>query len=254
MIKSETKDHPSKVKYLLGVMSGKGGVGKSTVTYLSALALKQRGYQVGILDADITGASIPRLMHLPKYEMKVCGDYICPVETDQGLKVMSISLLMDNEEQPVIWRGPLLSKAIQQFFGEVLWGPLDYLVIDMPPGTSDVAITVMQSFQLKGLIFVTTPQDLVSVVVARSMEMAERLKVPILGIVENMSYYLCPHCGQKTNFFGQGETEKLAKDHGTDLLIRIPTSLEFGRMSSVGLNLSSKLVKDILDKLGQVIS
>lgn len=254
MFQPEKKDQPNKIKYLFGIMSGKGGVGKSTVTYLSALALKQRGYQVGILDADITGASIPRLMHLPKYEMKVCGDFICPVETDQGLKVMSISFLMDNEEQPVIWRGPLLSKAIQQFFGQVLWGQLDYLVIDMPPGTSDVALTVMQSFQLRGLIFVTTPQDLVSAVVARSIEMAERLKVPILGIVENMSYFLCPHCGQTTNFFGQGQTEKLAKDHGTDLLVRIPTSLEFGRMSSVGLDLSSKLAQDILAKLGQVIS
>lgn len=254
MFQPEKKDQPNKIKYLFGIMSGKGGVGKSTVTYLSALALKQRGYQVGILDADITGASIPRLMHLPKYEMKVCGDFICPVETDQGLKVMSISFLMDNEEQPVIWRGPLLSKAIQQFFGQVLWGQLDYLVIDMPPGTSDVALTVMQSFQLRGLIFVTTPQDLVSAVVARSIEMAERLKVPILGIVENMSHFLCPHCGQTTNFFGQGQTEKLAKDHGTDLLVRIPTSLEFGRMSSVGLDLSSKLVQDILAKLSQVIS
>ncbi|MGQ9801662.1 MAG: Mrp/NBP35 family ATP-binding protein [Candidatus Saccharicenans sp.] len=254
MNRPEKKENPNKIKHLIGVMSGKGGVGKSTVTYLTALALKQKGYRVGILDADITGASIPRIMHLPKYEMKVCGDFICPVETDQGLKVMSISFLVDNEEQPVIWRGPLLSKAIQQFWGEVLWGEPDYLVIDMPPGTSDVAITVMQSFPIHGFIFVTTPQDLVSVVVARSMQMAERMKVPVLGLVENMSYFICPHCGQKTNFFSPDETEKLARQFGTELLVQIPISLEFARMPSHGLDFSSHLVQEILNKLGQAIA
>lgn len=254
MNQPEKKDNPNRIKHLIGVMSGKGGVGKSTVTYLTALALKQKGFRVGILDADVTGASIPKIMHLPKYEMKVCGDFICPVETEQGLKVMSISFLVDNEEQPVIWRGPLLSKAIQQFWGEVLWGELDYLVIDMPPGTSDVAITVMQSFPLHGFLFVTTPQDLVSVVVARSMQMAERMKVPVLGLVENMSYFICPHCGEKTSFFGQSETEKLARNFSTELLVQIPTSVEFARMPSLGLDVSSSLVREILDKLGQVIA
>ena len=146
------KDNPNKIKYLLGVISRKGSVGKSTVTYLTALALKKKGYKVGILDADITEASIPRIIHLPRYEMKVSGDYICPVEIEEGLKVMPISFLVNNEEQPVIWRGPLLSEAIQQFRGEVLWGELDYLVIDMPPRTSDVTIAVMQSFPLSGFI------------------------------------------------------------------------------------------------------
>jgi Mrp family chromosome partitioning ATPase len=251
MNQPEKKDNPNKIRHLIGVMSGKGGVGKSTVTYLTALALKQKGYRVGILDADITGASIPRIMHLPKYEMKVCGDFICPVETESGLKVMSISFLVDNEEQPVIWRGPLLSKAIRQFWGDVLWGELDYLVIDMPPGTSDVAITVMQSFPLHGFIFVTTPQDLVSVVVARSMQMAERMKVPVLGLVENMSYFICPHCGEKTKFFGQDETEKLARQFGTELLAQIPTSVELARLPSQGLNLESKLTREVLDQLAR---
>ncbi|MGB9892807.1 MAG: Mrp/NBP35 family ATP-binding protein [Candidatus Saccharicenans sp.] len=253
MSQPEKKENPNKIKYLIGVMSGKGGVGKSTVTYLTALALKQKGYKVGILDADITGASIPRIMHLPKYEMRVCGDFICPVETDQGIKVMSISFLVENEEQPIIWRGPLLSKAIQQFWGEVLWGELDYLIIDMPPGTSDVAITVMQSFPLNGFIFVTTPQDLVSVVVARSMQMSERLKVPVLGLVENMSYFICPHCGQKTNFYGQDEAEKLAKQFGTELMAQIPTTVELARMPSEGLDTSRALVKEILEVLGQTL-
>ncbi|MGB9836869.1 MAG: Mrp/NBP35 family ATP-binding protein [Candidatus Saccharicenans sp.] len=250
MSQPEKKDNPNKIKHLIGVMSGKGGVGKSTVSYLTALALKRKGFKVGILDADITGASIPKIMHLPRYEMKVCGDFICPVETEQGLKVMSISFLVDNEEQPVIWRGPLLSKAIQQFWGEVLWGDLDYLVIDMPPGTSDVAITVMQALPLHGFIFVTTPQDLVSVVVARSMQMAERMKVPALGLVENMSYFICPHCGQQTNFYGQSETEKLARQFGTELLAQIPTSVEIARLSSQGIDLKSNLVQEVLDKLG----
>ena len=249
----EKKENPNKIRHLIGIMSGKGGVGKSTVTYLTALALKRKGYKVGILDADITGASIPRIMHLPKYEMKVCGDFICPVETEQGLKVMSISFLVDSEEQPVIWRGPLLSKAIQQFWGEVLWGELIYLVIDMPPGTSDVAITVMQYFPLHGFIFVTTPQDLVSVVVARSMQMAQRLKVPVLGLVENMSYFICPHCGQKTNFFGQDETEKLARQFGTELLVQIPTSVEFALLPSRGLDLEKVLVREVLESLAQGI-
>jgi len=254
MSQPEKKENPNQIKQVIGVMSGKGGVGKSTVTYLAALALKQKGYKVGILDADITGASIPKIMHLPKYEMKVCGDFICPVETEQGLKVMSISFLVDNEEQPVIWRGPLLSKAIQQFWGEVMWGELDYLVIDMPPGTSDVAITVMQSLPLSGFIFVTTPQDLVSVVVARSIQMAERLKVPALGLVENMSYFICPHCGQKTNFYGMDETENLARKHGTKLIARIPTAVEFARMPSQGLDLNSPLVSEVISKLGESLT
>lgn len=253
MSQTESKVNPNRIKHLVGVMSGKGGVGKSTVTYLTALALKEKGYNVGILDADITGASIPKIMHLPKYEMKVCGDFICPVETDLGLKVMSISFLIDNEEQPVIWRGPLLSRAIQQFWGEVLWGELDYLIIDMPPGTSDVAITVMQSFPLAGFIFVTTPQDLVSVVVARSMQMAERMKVPVIGLVENMSYFICPHCGEKTSFFGQGETEKLAGQFGTEVMVRVPTCLELARMPAGDLDLKSSVVKEVLEKLATSI-
>ncbi|MGB9764570.1 MAG: Mrp/NBP35 family ATP-binding protein [Candidatus Saccharicenans sp.] len=254
MSQPEKKDNPNKIKHLIGVMSGKGGVGKSTVTYLTAVALKQKDFTVGILDADITGASIPRIMHLPKYQMKVCGDFICPVETEQGLKVMSISFLVDNEEQPVIWRGPLLSKAIQQFWGEVLWGELDYLVIDMPPGTSDVAITVMQQFPLSGFIFVTTPQDLVSVVVGRSIQMAERLKVPALGLVENMSYFICPHCGQKTNFYGQNETDNLARRYGTELIAQIPTAIEFAQMPSRGLDINNNLVQEVLNKIGQAIT
>ncbi len=254
MRQPEKQDSPNKIKHLIGVMSGKGGVGKSTVTYLTALALKQKGYRVGILDADITGASIPRMMHLPRYEMEMAGDFICPVETEQGLEVMSISFLVDNEEQPVIWRGPLLSKAIQQFWGEVLWGELDFLVIDMPPGTSDVAITVMQSLPLNGFVYVTTPQDLVSVVVARSIQMAERLKVPALGLVENMSYFICPHCGQPTNFYGQSETEKLAKQYGTVLIVQIPVSVELARMPSEGLKLESPLLAAILGKLGNFLS
>jgi len=176
------------------------------------------------------------------------------VETEQGLKVMSISFLLENEEQPVIWRGPLLSKAIQQFWGEVLWGELDYLVIDMPPGTSDVAITVMQSFPLHGFIFVTTPQDLVSVVVARSMQMAERMKVPVLGVVENMSYFICPHCGEKTNFFGQDETEKLARQFGTELMAQIPATVELARLPSAGLDTSRPLVQKLLNELGRSLT
>ena len=167
---------------------------------------------------------------------------------------MSISFLVDNEEQPVIWRGPLLSKAIQQFWGEVLWGELDFLILDMPPGTSDVAITVMQALPLEGFIYVTTPQDLVSAVVARSIQMADGLKIPALGLVENMSYFICPHCGQITNFYGQNETEKLTKQYGTELIVQIPVSVELARMPSEGLKLESPVVAEVLGKLGNFLS
>ncbi len=243
--------NPNRIKNVIGVMSGKGGVGKSTVTFLLASALRDKGYRVGILDADITGASIPRLMKLPKYEMRTIGEYILPAEADSGIRVMSINFLLENENEPVIWRGPLLSRAIQQFWGEVYWGDLDFLVIDMPPGTSDVALTVAQSMPVDGYIFVTTPQDLVSMVVAKSILMTKALKVRILGLIENMSYYVCPHCGEKTNYFEVDDSDNLAREQGTEILARIPISRQMAMLPSKGLDRNDPMTAELLKTLAE---
>ncbi len=241
--------NPNRIKNVIGVMSGKGGVGKSTVTFLLASALREKGYRVGILDADITGASIPRIMKLPKYEARSIGDYILPMEADSGIRVMSINFLLENENQPVIWRGPLLSSALKQFWGEVYWGDLDFLLIDMPPGTSDVALTVAQSMKVDGYVFVTTPQDLVSMVVAKSILMSKKLGIRILGLIENMSCYVCPHCGEKTNFFGADDSDNLAREQGTEVLVRIPISKQTAMLPSTGLDRKDPVVAGLLKDL-----
>jgi len=244
----------NRIKKVIAVMSGKGGVGKSTISYLLALALRQKGLAVGLLDADITGSSIPRLMKLPKYNLEVCGDFICPMHTGTGIKVMSINFLLEREDQPVIWRGPLLSKALQQFWGEVYWGDLDYLVIDMPPGTSDVALTIMQTVPLSGLVFVTTPQEMVSVVVAKSMHMARTLRVPLIGLIENMSYAVCPECGARFELFGHGSSENLGAEQGVKVLARLPLSREVASLPDLGPEKTAEVLAGFLNELGDKIA
>mgnify|MGYP005836853115 CR=1 FL=1 len=244
----------NRVKKVIAVMSGKGGVGKSTISYLLALALKQKGLAVGLLDADITGSSIPRLMKLPKYNLEVCDDFICPMQTGTGIKVMSINFLLEREDQPVIWRGPLLSKALQQFWGEVYWGDLDYLVIDMPPGTSDVALTIMQTVPLSGLVFVTTPQEMVSVVVAKSMHMARTLRVPLIGLIENMSYAVCPECGAKFELFGHGSSDNLGAQQGIKVLARLALSREVASLPDLGPEKTAEVLAGFLQELGDKIA
>ncbi|MFS8541303.1 MAG: Mrp/NBP35 family ATP-binding protein, partial [Tissierellales bacterium] len=190
-IKNNPNNH---VKNIIGVMSGKGGVGKSTVSSLIAKELNEKGYKVGVLDADITGPSIPRLLQVDKKRAVANGEAIIPVETEDGIKVMSLNLLIEDEDKPVIWRGPIVSGIVQQFWTDVIWGELDYLIIDMPPGTGDVALTVMQSIPITGLVIVSVPQDMVSMIVAKAINMAKRLNIPVLGVVENMSYVMCPDC------------------------------------------------------------
>ncbi|HPL28864.1 MAG TPA: Mrp/NBP35 family ATP-binding protein, partial [Anaerolineae bacterium] len=191
----------SNVRRVLAVMSGKGGVGKSSVSALLAVALRRKGLNVGLLDADITGPSIPRMfgLHEPP-EMGPAG--MMPVESRSGIKVISINLLLPTEEEAVVWRGPLISSAIKQFWSEVVWGDLDVLILDLPPGTSDPALTVMQSIPLNGVLMVTSPQDLAGMVVRKAAQLASQLKVPIVGLVENMSYVLCPDCARKVEAFG----------------------------------------------------
>ena len=191
----------NKIKKIIGVMSGKGGVGKSTISVLIAKQLRKKGYKVGIMDADITGPSIPRLLGIKNQRVQSSEELFFPVETNDGIKVISLNLLMEDENEPVIWRGPVIAGVVKQFYKDVLWGELDYLVIDMPPGTGDVALTVMQSIPINGLVMISLPQDMVSMIVAKAINMAKKMDINVLGVIENMSYILCPDCNKKINLF-----------------------------------------------------
>nr|MBC7244385.1 Mrp/NBP35 family ATP-binding protein [Chloroflexota bacterium] len=213
------------VNHVIAVMSGKGGVGKSSVAALLAIALRKKGARVGLLDADITGPSIPRMfgLHNPP-KMSPFG--MVPVVSSTGIKVISINLLLSNEDVAIVWRGPLISGAIQQFWGDVLWEHLDTLVIDLPPGTSDATLTVMQSIPLSGVLLVTSPQDLAGMIVRKAARMAQTLNIPIIGLVENMSYVQCPACGQKIEIFGPSQAEETARALAIPLLGQIPLDPE----------------------------
>ncbi|MEO2154106.1 MAG: Mrp/NBP35 family ATP-binding protein [Aquificota bacterium] len=210
------------VKRVILVGSGKGGVGKSTVAANLAVALKQAGYKVGLLDADVYGPSIPTILGLKNMVVSVNDQQkIVPVEKE-GLKVISIGLMLPNEDTPVIWRGPLLMKAIQQFLFDVDWGELDYLVVDLPPGTGDVQLTLAQNLLVDGAIVVTTPQDVALADVRKAVSMFQELGIPVLGLVENMAYFVCPSCGEKAFIFGKGRVENYAKEKGLEILVQIP--------------------------------
>lgn len=210
------------VKNIIGVMSGKGGVGKSTISVLIASQLKQLGFKVGILDADITGPSVPRLLGIKDKKAESSEQFIFPVESKEGIKVMSLNLLIDDENQPVIWRGPLIAGAVKQFWTDVLWEDLDYLVIDMPPGTGDVALTVLQSIPVNGLVIVSLPQDFVSMIVSKAVNMARKMDTRVLGVVENMSYITCPDCGKKIKIFDEDSTDRFLKEMDLKLLGELP--------------------------------
>jgi len=223
----------NKIANVIAVLSGKGGVGKSSVAALLAVTLHRRGERVGVLDADITGPSIPKMfgLHRPP-PMSPTG--ILPAETPGGIKVMSINLLLPSEDEAVIWRGPLISSAIKQFWNEVLWGDLDYLIVDLPPGTSDASLTVMQSVPLSGVVLVTSPQDLAGMVVRKAARMAQHMGAPILGIVENMSYLICPKCGEKIEAFGPSQAFRTALKIGSPLLGQLPLDPELARRCDAG--------------------
>ena len=211
----------SNVKHVIGVVSGKGGVGKSFVTGSLANMMAAQGYKVGILDADITGPSIPKMYGLKGAAM-ANDEGIYPMITKNGIKVMSINLLLPTEDTPVIWRGPVLANMVKQFWTDVVWDQIDYLFVDMPPGTGDVPLTVFQSLPLDGIIIVTSPQDLVSMIVAKADNMAKKMNVPIIGLVENMSYLLCPDCGRKISVFGESKADEVAKEYGIPMLAKLP--------------------------------
>ena len=226
-------EHLNRIKKVVAVMSGKGGVGKSSVAAMLAVALRRKGLEVGVLDADITGPSIPKMFGLSGTPpMGPVG--ILPAMTSSGIKVMSINLLLPSEDEAVIWRGPLIGGAIKQFWGDVVWGDVDVLVVDLPPGTSDASLTVMQSMPLNGVVLVTSPQDLAGMVVRKAAKMASQLKVHIVGIVENMSYAVCPKCGEEIEVFGSSRTAETAARLGVPLLGRLPLHPELAQLCDAG--------------------
>ena len=215
-------------------MSGKGGVGKSLVAALLGITLARQGNEVGILDADITGPSIPKMFGLSHGRTTGSDTGILPVISRMGIEIMSINLLLEHEDDAVIWRGPLIGKAIQQFWEEVLWGKLDYLIVDLPPGTADAPLTVMQSLPVSGVIIVFSPQELAAMVVRKAVRMAKQMNIPILGVVENMSYFILPDSGKKLELFGKSKVEEMSKVAGTSHLAQIPIDPDIARLCDEG--------------------
>ena len=215
--------HPnSKIGKVIGVVSGKGGVGKSMVTDLLAVEFARRGYHCGLLDADITGPSIPKAFGITE---KAQGNEttIFPVKSKKyGVDIMSINVLLENESDPVVWRGPVIGGTVRQFWSDTLWDNVDYLFVDMPPGTGDVALTVFQNIPIDGIVVVTSPQDLVSMIVGKAMKMASLMNIPVLGLVENMSYALCPDCGKKIHVFGESHISEIAEEYHVPVLAQMP--------------------------------
>ena len=211
----------SDIKKVIGIVSGKGGVGKSMVTASLARMMREQGFSVGILDADITGPSIPKMYGIHE-KAKGDGENIFPCEAKDGTKIMSINLLLPEEDDPVIWRGPVIAGAVQQFWTDIIWKDIDFMFVDMPPGTGDVPLTVFQSLPVDGIIVMTSPQELVSMVVTKAVKMAEMMNIPILGVIENYSYVVCPDCGKHISVFGESHVDEIAKEHNLDVLAKLP--------------------------------
>ena len=211
----------SRIGHVIGVVSGKGGVGKSMVTSTLAVAMSRLGKKVGILDADITGPSIPKGFGLSGRIM-AAEEGMLPAKTRGGIEVISLNLLTDNETDPVVWRGPVIAGAVKQFWNETYWGDVDYLFVDMPPGTGDVPLTVFQSLPVDGIVVVTSPQDLVSMIVTKALKMAELMQIPVLGLIENFSYFQCPDCGKRHHIFGQSKIAEVAAAHHVPVLAQLP--------------------------------
>ncbi len=223
----------SSIKNVIGVVSGKGGVGKSFVTAMLAVLMNRRGFKTGIMDADITGPSIPKMFGLKNKALT--NEYgMLPQCTREDMKVMSINLLLPNEEDPVIWRGPILAGVVKQFWTDVYWGDLDYLFVDMPPGTGDVPLTVFQSIPLDGIVIVTSPQDLVSLIIKKAYRMAMQMNIPVLGLVENYSYVKCPDCGKEIPLFGESKITSVAKELHLPVLGKIPVEPEIAKLVDKG--------------------
>ena len=240
----------SDIKKVIAVVSGKGGVGKSLVTSLMAVNMRRKDYQTAILDADITGPSIPKAFGLKE---KATGDEagIYPVLTKTGIKTMSLNLLLENETDPVVWRGPIIAGTVKQFWTDVIWEDVDFMFVDMPPGTGDVPLTVFQSLPICGIIIVTSPQELVSMIVEKAVNMANLMNIPVLGIVENMSYYVCPDCGKEHKIYGESHIDEIAAKHNIPLVAKIPID---GKLTAACDKGTIELFEnDALDKLADAL-
>ena len=240
----------SKVKKVIAVVSGKGGVGKSTVTSLLAVAMARKGKRVGVLDADITGPSVPTAFGVTECQ-GANDEGLYPALTRTGIQVMSINLLLDNPADPVVWRGPVIAGAVKQFWTDVIWEDVDYLFVDMPPGTGDVPLTVFQSLPVDGIVIVTSPQDLVSMIVTKAVKMAEMMHIPVLGFVENYSYLRCPDCGKKISVFGESHLDEVAAQLGLPVLARLPIdpavaqACDNGQMETVNTEVMAPVIQAI---------
>ncbi len=224
----------SHIKHVIGVVSGKGGVGKSIVTSMLATVMQRRDHKCAILDADITGPSIPKAFGV-KGDILSTGDGLLPLATKTGIKMISVNLLLEEETRPVVWRGPVIAGTVKQFWTDVVWGDVDYMFIDCPPGTGDVPLTVFQSIKLDGIIIVTTPQDLVSMIVGKAVNMAALMNIPVVGLVENMSYVKCPDCGKELHVFGQSKAEEVCAQYGIPFIGRMPIDARLASLIDHGV-------------------
>ena len=229
----EPQNRFSDIKKVIGVVSGKGGVGKSLVTSLLAASAQKRGLKTAVLDADITGPSIPQAFGVHTM-CEGTADGILPTVTESGVSIMSANLMLEAESMPVIWRGPMIAGIVKQFWGEVLWGEVDCMFIDMPPGTGDVPLTVFQSIPLDGIIIVTSPQELVGMIVSKAANMAKTMNIPVLGLIENFSYFKCPDCGKEHRIYGDGGIDKIAEEFGFEVLARLPIDPALAALTDAG--------------------
>lgn len=255
---SATKDAPNantRINRIIAVVSGKGGVGKSTVAGMIACALQRRGKRVGIMDADVTGPSIPKAFGIAGRLYADADENIIPPTSASGIPVVSTNLMLDDPSQAVAWRGPVVSGVLKQFFGQTNWGELDYLVVDMPPGTSDVALTVFQSLPVDGIVVVTSPQDLVEMIVAKAIDLADSMNVPVLGLVENMASFTCPDCGSTHYVFGVPKGRELAARHGIPAYAELPLNPRFAAMADAGMVeecVMDDALSPILEQVGSI--
>ncbi len=247
----ELNQHSS-VKHVIGVVSGKGGVGKSFVTGILATNLARAGKRVGILDGDITGPSIPRMFGISDERSYGVEEQLIPIEDANGIKIMSANLVLQNETDPVLWRGPVVAGAIQQFYSQCNWGDLDYLLIDMPPGTGDVALTVFQSLPVEGVVIVSSPQDLVQMVVGKAVRMAEMMHVPVLGLIENMAYITCPHCDERIEPYGPSKLAETAAAFNLEPLGQLPMDATFAQIADKG-TFSTELPEGLIPEATQSV-
>ncbi len=250
-IQKEPLNPQSTVRHVIGVVSGKGGVGKSIVTSMMSVLMRRRDYGVAVLDADITGPSIPKSFGA-KGDIISDGNGLIPLTTKTGIQMISVNLLLEDETRPVVWRGPVIAGTVKQFWTDVIWNDVDYMFVDMPPGTGDVPLTVFQSLPLDGIIIVTTPQELVSMIVKKAINMANLMNIPVIGLVENMSYVKCPDCGKELHVFGESRAEEVCAEYGIKLLGRVPLDPNLASLCDKGI--IELMENDYLDAAAAAVS